>query len=195
MKTKILIVTTALMLCSAGCNNKNKAAEQKATETQETQNAAETQAIKDSIALETSLDSLMQEYEGKESLNDIRFKNWTQADWYDNDYYRYLRQTFNNYLTGKKTEIDESLKPYKSLLHGKFVILDMQPYINGGIFINLLFIDAPDRIFQTNIYSYVKGETITNYEVRGFSLFADETELTKEDILEIIKEHPENKLW
>ena len=36
-----------------------------------------------------------------ESLNDIRFGNWTDEDWQDNDYFRTLRKYVDAYLQGK----------------------------------------------------------------------------------------------
>lgn len=138
-----------------------------------------------------ALDSLV-----SKSLNEIRFADWTKDDWYENDYFRFLRQTFNEYLSGEK-EIMEKLTPYKSLLKSKFVIFNVEKFVGGGLFVDLIFLDAPQKVFTTNIYSYVDETTeiVTGYEIRGFQIDEEESGLTKEEILEIIKEHPENKLW
>ena len=37
----------------------------------------------------------------RKSLNQIRFENWTEEDWVDNDYYRCIRETFDSYLAGE----------------------------------------------------------------------------------------------
>lgn len=129
------------------------------------------------------------------SLNDIRFGNWTDKDWYDNDYLRFLRQTFNDFLAGKIER--EDFIPYKSLLHSKFIIGEVEKFLLGGLYVYIVFIDAPDKVFTTNIYSDVDevSGVITGYEVRTLRLHEEESGLTKKMILELIKEHPENKLW
>ena len=65
------------------------------------------------------------------------------------------------------------------------------------MFIYFVFLDAPNKIFNTWIYSYVDEdtETIVDYQVRGMKMLEGDPELTKEEILSFIEEHPENKLW
>ena len=141
------------------------------------------------------VDSIANISNGK-SLNEIRFDNWTVDDWYENDYFRALRSHFDACYKGEIE--DKSLEPYKSLLNGQFIISDAKQFIAGGLFIDLLFIDAPNKIFRTNVYSYVDvvSETVTGYSVRDFMVDESELEMTKEEILKIVKEHPEIKyLW
>jgi hypothetical protein len=142
------------------------------------------------------IDSIMQSNEGKKPGNEIRFGNWTEKDWYVNDYFRFLRQYFD---ASYKGEIEDSrLTPYKSLLNGQFSILRVGPYIAGGLYIDLIFIDSPDKIFTTSVYSEVDevSETITgDYTLSGFRLAEEPSGITKAEILEIVQEHPENKLW
>lgn len=61
----------------------------------------------------------------------------------------------------------------------------------------LYFLDAPNKIFKTWIYSDVdeNTETVVDYQVRGVGVSEEDSQFTKDDILSIIKEHPENKLW
>lgn len=127
-------------------------------------------------------------------LNDIRFGNWTEKDWYDNDYFRTLRQYIDACYRG---EIEnEDLEPYKSALKGKFVIHEAIPSPGGGMAICFIFLDVPNKMFIALIYSFVEDETVVDYEVRAVVEEREvESNLTKEDILSIIKEHPENKLW
>ena len=130
------------------------------------------------------------------SLNDIRFKNWTDNDWYDNDYFRELRKYLNACYQGEI--VDKNLESYKSTLKGQFAILNAVPYISGGMFVSIVFLEAPNKIFDVGIYSDVDEdtETLVDYHVRGVILREnEESGLTKNDILTIIKEHPENKLW
>lgn len=129
-------------------------------------------------------------------LNGIRFGNWTKKDWYVNEYFRTLRKYIDSCYNGDIE--DEHLEPYKSLLKGKFVIVNVEPYLLGGLFITIIFLDAPDKLFDVSVYSYVEEESeeITGYEVRGLHIREDEESgLSKNGILAIIKEHPENKLW
>ena len=130
------------------------------------------------------------------SLNDIRFKNWTDKDWYDNDYFRELRKYLNACYQGEI--VDKNLEPYKSALRGQFAILNATPYISGGMFVSIVFLEVPNKIFDVGIYSDVDEdtETVVDYHVRAVIPREDEESgLTKNDILTIIKEHPENKLW
>lgn len=92
---------------------------------------------------------------------------------------------------------DEVLEPYKFALKGKFTIYQAEPFIAGGLFIYFIFLDAPNKIFNTWIYSYVdeNTETVVDYQVRGVKIIEEDSEFTKEEIVSIIEEHPENKLW
>lgn len=128
-------------------------------------------------------------------LNDIRFGDWTEEDWYDNDYFRTLRKYFNACYDG---EIEnEVLAPYKSVLKSQFAIENASPFIAGGMFVSIVFLDAPNTRFTTWIYSDVDESigVVVDYEVRGFTVKDERPHWTKEAILKIIKEHPENKLW
>lgn len=130
------------------------------------------------------------------SLNDIRFKNWTDKDWYDNDYFRALRKYLDACCQGKI--VDKNLEPYKSVLKGRFVIFNAEPCISGGMFVSIIFLEAPNKIFDVVIYSNVDEDTevVVDYQVLGIAPKEDEESgLTKSDILSIIKEHPEHQLW
>lgn len=132
--------------------------------------------------------------EGK-SLNDIRFENWTSKEWCDNDYFRTLRAYIDACYKGEIE--DEVLEPYKFALKGKFAIFNATPCVGGGMFVYFIFLDAPNKIFDTWVYSYVDEdtETVVDYQVRGVQIIEEDAGFTKEEILSIIKEHPENKLW
>ena len=47
------------------------------------------------------------------------------------------------------------------------------------------------------VYGYVdeKKASVVGYEVRGCDIAEEECDMTKEEILKIIAEHPENKVW
>ena len=133
--------------------------------------------------------------EESESLNDIRFKGWTSKEYLDNPYIYALRDYFNEYLAGRVN--NPSLDPYKSAIKGKFVIADSNDFILGGLLLKVIFLDMPDRIFSGWVYSDVdeQSETVTGYEVRDVKIEDDKTEFTRERILELVKEHPELKLF
>lgn len=129
------------------------------------------------------------------SLNDIRFEGWTEKEWLDNEYIRALRKHLDAYNKGEIK--DQHLDEYKEDIKGKFVIGNIDPYIFGGVFIQFIFIEKPNKIFTTWVYSDVdeQKETISNYECRGLKLEDYESDFTKEELLQITKEHPEIKLW
>ena len=55
----------------------------------------------------------------------------------------------------------------------------------------------PDRVFSSWVYSNVdeKKEIVENYEFRSISIEEETTGMTKEDILQAIKEMEGLKLW
>ena len=138
----------------------------------------------------TATDTLSQK-----SLNDIRFAGWTDKDWLDNEYIQAVRNYINAYHKGEIS--DQYLDEYKNELKGQFVIANIEPYLLGGVFVQICFIDNPSKIFTTWVYSEVneKTEVISNYECRGIRLEDYESDITKEEILQITSEHPELKLW
>lgn len=120
----------------------------------------------------------------------------TDEDWLDNDYFRALRKYIDAYIQGKIENKD--LASYQSILKSKFVIYNVEPFIAGGLFVSVLFLDNPNTIFDVWIYSDVDETTrkVVNYQVKGLKAREDEhSEMTKEEIMAIIKEHPENRLW
>lgn len=129
------------------------------------------------------------------SLNDIRFGGWTQKEWLDNEYIRTIRKHLDAYHRGEIK--DTNLDQHKAYINGKFVIGVIEPYLLGGAFVYLMFVDNPSKVFTTWVYSDVdeKTETVLGYECRGLKLEDYESEFTKEEILQISKDHPEMKLW
>ena len=128
-------------------------------------------------------------------LNDIRFANFTDKDWFDNEYIRCLRKYLDDYNSGKVKDVD--LDPYKEKVRGKFVIGAVEPYLLGGLFIRIVFVDYPEDIFTSWVYSSVdeRTETILDYSVHGISHDEGESGFTKEDIQQYLKENPEQKQW
>ena len=131
----------------------------------------------------------------RKTLNDIRFKDWDRSDWLDNEYIRTLRKYLDDYNSGKVC--NANLDPYKEQIKGQFVIYDITPYILGGAYIRITFLDMPNRVFSSWIYSEVNEdkEIVESYEFRSISIEEETTDMTKEDILQAIKEMDGIKLW
>ena len=135
------------------------------------------------------------ETEDNVSLNDIRFANFSDEDWLDNDYIRALRMYLDDAVTGEIE--DEELTPYLDIIKEKFVILNIEPAIMGGTFMYIAFIDHPQDMFVAWVYSDVDTETKTigPYHTNMVSHHEEPLDLTKEQIMQIVEEHPELKLW
>lgn len=129
------------------------------------------------------------------TLNDIRFKDWDRSDWLDNEYIRTLRKYLDDYNKGVVS--NTNLDPYKEQIKGQFVIYDINPYLLGGAFIRITFLDMPNRVFSSWIYSEVNEdkEIVESYEFRSISIEEETTDMTKKDILQAIKEMDGIKLW
>ena len=132
---------------------------------------------------------------GLGGLNAIRFNNFTDRDWYDNEYIRCLRRYLDDYNRGMIE--DENLEANKDKARGSFALWSCEPSLYGGLFIRFLFIDNPNDIYSAWVYSVVDEdtETITDYEVRIIMLDDEKSGFTKDDVLKILKEHPEQKVW
>lgn len=154
--------------------------------------------------IETEEDSLSDDaYEGEgdpfalphgKSLNEIRFQDFDEKDWYDNYYFRALRRYLDVFNNGQIE--DEELEPYRAETQGQFAVLFAQPYMGGGMLIHFVFIDHPERLYRAHVYSDVDVETekVLGYYV-AFIKMEGESFTTKEELLKIKEEHPENKLW
>ena len=74
---------------------------------------------------------------------------------------------------------------------------DTEPFLLGGLFIRFIFLDSPNNMFSAWVYSDVDEdrEVVTGYSVRAIKLEDNNSGFTKSQILELVKEHPELKLW
>ena len=131
----------------------------------------------------------------RKTLNEIRFNGWERRDWLDNEYIRTLRKYLDDYNKGIVS--NPALDPYKEQIKGQFVVYDINSYLLGGALIRITFLDMPDRVFSSWIYSNVdeKKEIVESYEFRSISIEEETTDMTKEDILQAIKEMEGLKLW
>lgn len=178
MKVFCSMVCTSLLLMS-GCQHRQGA---KAV-------AGKTdRLVGDSVRTELKLpDSIS----GGESLNDIRFSRFEEKDWLDNEYIHTLSKRIDSYRKGK---VDVPVfGDYKKEVEGQCIIYNVEPFMMGGLFIQFVFIDVPDKLFSAWVYSDVDTKTrrVSNYEVRNITVEEMENPLPKEEILQIVKEHPE----
>lgn len=131
-----------------------------------------------------------------QSLNDIRFANFKDKDWIDNDYIRALRKHIDDYKSGKVK--DGNLNKYKDDIQGKFVIGHTDPFLLGGLFIEFIFVDKPEKLFSVWVYSDVdeQKKKVLGYSVRSIELEQEESGFTfKQQILDLLKVHPEYRMW
>ena len=131
----------------------------------------------------------------KKSLNDIRFAGWTKKEWLDNEYIRTLRRYLNDYSQGKIE--NEELEPYRHLTKGEFVVGQIEPFMLGGVFMYIMFVDDPDKVFTVCVYSEVNSETeeVGKHEVRSITYQTEVPGIPKELLQQMMQEHPEMKVW
>lgn len=186
MKHLLSAIIVLLALVFGSCSGEEKSG---------TKNSAATAAPINREIVDENEDDFEEEDSLPESLNDIRFANFQEEDWLDNEYIRTLRKYVDDFNQGKIE--DETLKPYRAATKGKFVIGSVEPALLGGLFIMFTFIDQPDDIFSVWVYSDVDETTrqVTNYSVEGIKHEDMKSGMTKEEILQVVKERPDVKLF
>lgn len=140
-------------------------------------------------------DTIQANNTAKKSLNDIRFAGWTEKEWLDNEYIRTLRLYLNEFSKGRIE--NEMLEPYRKLTKGKFVVGQIEPFLLGGVFIYIMFIEEPEKVFAVTVYSEVDSETaeVGKHEVRSITYQTEVPGIPKELLQQMMQEHPEMKVW
>lgn len=181
---KILLLLHCLVILSA-CNNQNRV-----KVTDNIVDALVNNNFTDSIECEPIADTTY-----RETLNEIRFAGWTRKEWADNEYIREVRRYIDAYINGELE--DAYLDEYKEYIQGKFVIGDINPGIWGGAFMYIVFYNHPDKTFSVLVYSDVdeKTRTISNYKCYGLKYEDMDLGFSQEDILQFLKECPEQRMW
>lgn len=128
-------------------------------------------------------------------LNTIRFENWTDAQWMDNNYIRTVRLYIDAYNLGLVSNPD--FDQFKYSMRGKFAILNIEPFLAGGAYITIFFVDDSSFLLSFWVYSFVEVDIykITGYEVRYTAAAAEGLNLTREEILQKAKLDPTQKFW
>lgn len=81
------------------------------------------------------------------SLNEIRFGNWTDDDWYNNAYFQQVR-TFLNDTETLKAEYPD-LQPHLQLLRSPFVVVDAQEAVYGGAVCRFCLSEEPQPLLPS----------------------------------------------
>lgn len=180
MKKLLLFIGLASLI---SCNSRNTA---------NSNNAVEDSTVE---ANSYSKASEVADNGGKESLNDIRFAGWGEAEWLDNEYIRTVRKYIDAYNNGEIE--DASLDEYKDYIKGKFIMDQIQPWIAGGALIHFTFCNHPEKMFYAIVYSYVNVQTreVYDYECRSIRWETAAPETTKDEMKQFLKEHQEYKMW
>jgi len=200
-----LLILFALVLCGCGLTKAEREQQRRVDELYRVEVAriraeqaeAKLSASEDTTGIEEKepvVDTLTRD----KPLNEIRFGDWTDEDWYDNEYFRFLRKCFDDYYKKGIVHRGVNLQDYKSLLPNRFFIYNAEPFISGGMFITLGFVSAPQILYETVVYSEVdRGtETVGDFSLRGFRKSEMTTTYTSDEILGIIEENPDlTKLW
>ena len=128
-----------------------------------------------------------------DGLNGIRFEEWGDKEWLNNNYIRSVRLYIDAYNLGLVK--DEGLDKHKAALKGKFCICSIEPFMGGGAWMHIAFVNDTSFSLRFWVYSFVTDNTISGYEVRSADLIDEPLGITPEEIKEILKQNPHNQLW
>ena len=131
-----------------------------------------------------------------DGLNGIRFEEWGDKEWLNNNYIRSVRLYIDAYNLGLVK--DEELDKHKAALKGKFCICSIEPFMGGGAWMHIAFVDDTSFSLRFWVYSFVNESdpaAIEGYDVRGSDLVDEPLGLTTEEIKDILKENPHKQLW
>lgn len=150
-------------------------------------------AFEDAVTVYADTEEYLLKLPDEETLNEIRFEGWTKRDWFDNGYIQALRIYLDAYVQGEVLCPD--LDPYKEVLRGKFAVWGIAPTLLGGVNIWILPIADPQNVLETWVYSEVQDDKVTGYSVLVARCSSSNGPISKEDMAEIIKRHPQMRLW
>lgn len=128
-------------------------------------------------------------------LNTIRFEEWTEEQWLDNNYIRSVRLYIDAYNLGIVKE--DKFDKYKSYMQGKFAVCEIDPFLGGGAMIYIVFMDNPSFVLGFWVYSFIEYSSLalSGYEIRHTDLTSEDSGYTIEEIEDIMKRYPQHKLW
>ena len=131
-----------------------------------------------------------------DGLNGIRFEEWGDKEWLNNNYIRSVRLYLDAYNLGLVK--DEELDKHKAALKGKFCICSIEPFMGGGAWMHIAFVDDTSFSLRFWVYSFVNESdpaAIEGYDVRSADLVDEPLGITPEEVKDILKQNPHNQLW
>ena len=131
-----------------------------------------------------------------DGLNGIRFEEWGDKELLNNNYIRSVRLYLDAYNLGLVK--DEALDKHKEAIKGKFCICSIEPFVYGGAWVHIAFVDDTSFSLRFWVYSSVNESNtiaIESYDVRSADLVDEPLGITTEVIKEILTQNPHNQLW
>ena len=128
-----------------------------------------------------------------DGLNGIRFEEWSDKEWLNNNYIRSVRLYLDAYVLGLVK--NEAFDKHKSAMKGKFCICSIEPFMGGGAWMHIAFVDDTSFSLRFWVYSFVTDNAISGYDVRSADLIDEPLGLTTEEVKDILKQNPHNQLW
>ena len=131
-----------------------------------------------------------------DGLNGIRFEGWGDEEWLNNNYIRSVRLYLDAYVLGLVK--NEALDKHKLAMKGKFCICSIEPFMGGGAWMHIVFVEDPSFSLRFWVYSFVNENNpvaIEGYDVRSADLVDEPLGITTEEIKEILKRNPHYQLW
>lgn len=129
-------------------------------------------------------------------LNGIRFEEWGEKEWLNNNYIRSVRLYLDAYVLGLVK--NEAFDKHKEAMSGKFAICQIEPFMGGGAWMHIVFVEDPSFNLTFWVYSFVNESnpiTIEGYDVRAADVCDEPLPLTTEEIKDALKATPLNSLW
>ena len=131
-----------------------------------------------------------------DGLNAIRFEEWGDKEWLNNNYIRSVRLYLDAYVLGlvKNEEFDK----HNTALKGKFCICSIEPFMGGGAWMHIAFVDDTSFSLRFWVYSFVNESdpaAIEGYDVRSADLIDEPLGLTTDEVKDILQDNPHNNLW
>ena len=190
MKKLLLTLTAALMIVACGGQSEKKSKENTAQETE----AQQESVAKDFATLQVEkyskygitgleIDAIRFEVKSNEKiapealkneeacLNDLRFYGWTDDMWFDNNYLRTIRIFMDAYVAGEinqeciKNNEWESLEQYKDVMSGKFVAVEIEFPMLGGIMYYIVPLDNTKLMISAWVVKAYDEEFIPKEDV------------------------------
>lgn len=131
-----------------------------------------------------------------DGLNGIRFEEWGDKEWLNNNYIRSVRLYLDAYVFGLVN--NEDFDKHKLAMKGKFCLCSIEPFVYGGAWMHIVFLEDPSFSLRFWVYSFVNENNpiaIEGYDVRSAEIIDEPLGLTTDELKEILKDNPHNNLW